>query len=47
MIVDFGIKLSKISPRPSFAKRGNSSLCEREVRRDFIIDIVIIMRLLI
>jgi hypothetical protein len=37
----------KISPRPSFSKRGNFSLCQREVRRDFIINVVIIMRLLI
>jgi hypothetical protein len=25
----------KISPRPSFPKRGNTSLWQREVRRDF------------
>jgi hypothetical protein len=37
----------KISSRPSSSKRGNSSLCEREVRRDFSINVVIILRPLI
>jgi hypothetical protein len=36
---DSDIKVSpfyQISPPPSFSKRGNSSLCQREVKRDFI-----------
>jgi hypothetical protein len=27
--------IEKISPRPSFPKRGKSSLWQREVRRDY------------
>jgi hypothetical protein len=37
----------KISPRPSFPKRGNTSLWKREVRRDFSIIVCIIMKILI
>jgi len=34
---------SKISPNPSFPKRGNSSLLEREGRRDLVFRVYIIM----
>jgi hypothetical protein len=37
----------KISPRPSFPKRGNTSLWQREGRRDFSIIVCIVMGILI
>jgi len=33
----------KISPRPSLPKRGNSSLLQREGRRDLLFGVYIIM----
>jgi hypothetical protein len=44
--IQVALLMKKISPHPSFPKRGNTSLWQREVRMDFSIIVCIIMRIL-